>query len=156
MAFLQSFKVAEESEAGAIVLQILRSNLVEVYELERNPALDFVVRAYAMLGFYALKLTKSPGINVLNHFSDTFKMGTDRDTFTVTVLKLWIKEHAGAKDATSAEQTLSYSMFVFSTSKIRNNDVTSDPALLAQIEFLVKYYATFDLRRKSDQTTANG
>ena len=72
LAFLQNFKVAEESEAGAIFLQILRSNLVEVYKLERNSALDFVIRAFSMLGFYALRLVKSPGINVLDHFSDAF------------------------------------------------------------------------------------
>ena len=43
-----------------------------------------------------MKTVKSPGINMVNDFIDTFKIQADKDTFVMTVSKLWIKEYAAA------------------------------------------------------------
>ena len=53
-----------------------------------------------------------------------------------------------------AEETFSQSLFALSVSKMRDNDATSDPVVLSQVEFLVKYYASYDSRRTSDEKPA--
>ena len=68
LAFLQNFTIESDSDLGTIILNILRTNLLEVYSLERNKNLEFVIRAYAMLSFYAFKLLKLPGINIISNF----------------------------------------------------------------------------------------
>ena len=107
-----------------------------------------------MFGFHALKIVQSPGVNVIDCFSDTFSIGNDRDTFLMTVSKLWIKEYTTPKSTTVAEEAFSQSLFAFVLSKIRSGDASSDPVFLAQVEFLVKFYASIDQRRADAEKPA--
>jgi hypothetical protein len=54
--------------------------------------MDFVVRAYCMLSFFAFKITNFLSLYTITNYAHAFEAKADKETFTTTMLRLWIKE----------------------------------------------------------------
>lgn len=88
---------------------ILRSNLARLLQLERSKSLEFVVRAYCMLGFFSFKITDSISLNMIAHFAEPFETKADIETFNSTILRLWMKE---------PDEKLSWQLFALVTQNV--------------------------------------
>ena len=87
----------KQIEICSLVLEVLIRNLERVNKLDRNekssPKIDFLIRAIAMLGFYALNLSDHEDIGQIKQLHETFSTENDKDTFLTTILRLALKEN---------------------------------------------------------------
>jgi hypothetical protein len=87
-----------------------------------------------MLGFFTFKIANSISLNTITHYAKAFKTKTDMETFTTTMLRLWIKE---------PDEKLSWPLFALVTQNVHTSQGSTDAGLLATIEFVIKFYATY-------------
>lgn len=87
-----------------------------------------------MLGFFTFKISNSISLNTITHYAQAFETKTDTETCTTTMLRLWIKE---------PDEKLSWPLFALVTQNVHTSVGCTDAGLLAGIEFVVKFYATY-------------
>lgn len=90
-----------------------------------------------MLGFFSFKITNSISLNTITHYAKAFGSKTNMETFTTTMLRLWMKE---------LDEKLSWPLFGLVTQNVHTSQGTTDAGLLATIEFMIKFYATYQQR----------
>jgi len=87
-----------------------------------------------MLGFFTFKITNSICLNTITHYAKAFETKSNMETFTTTMLRLWMKE---------PDEKLSWPLFGLVTQNVHMSSGSTDAGLLATIEFVIKFYATY-------------